>query len=253
MIKTANNWNADLYDSKANFVTNYGDDVIELLAPKFNEIILDLGCGTGRLANTIAESGAKVTGVDYSLDMVNRAKKLYPNIDFHVADAQQSLDFSENSFDAVFSNAALHWMIDAESVIKNVAKVLKPNGRFVFEMGGKGNIDRLLFHINNISQEFNLTDYHIKNYYPSISEYSSLLEKNGFAVRFAVLFDRPTKLEGEDGITNWVTNFRADLLERVEDKEKFFTRLKEVARADLLNNGDWYADYVRLRMVATYK
>ncbi|AXA33682.1 class I SAM-dependent methyltransferase [Francisella adeliensis] len=243
-------WNAEHYNSTGSFVTNYGDDVVNLLQPNQNETILDLGCGTGRLTSDISKKAKKVYGVDYSQAMIDSARKNFEDIEFSVADAQLNLDYPDQTFDAVFSNAALHWMMDAESVIKNIHKVLKLNGRFVFEMGGNGNIKEVLASIDKVSQSYQLKDYHLQNFYPSLSQYSSLLEKNGFEVRYALLFNRPTLLEGKNGLANWVSTFRSNLLDQISNKDAFLKEVQNVAKTKLYKNGKWYADYVRLRMIA---
>ena len=243
-------WNAEHYKSTGSFVTNYGNDIVDLLQPNQNEIILDLGCGTGRLTKDISKKAKKVYGVDYSQEMIHSARKDFADIEFSIADAQLSLDYPEQTFDAVFSNAALHWMLEAENVIKNIHKVLKPNGRFVFEMGGNGNIKEVLSSIDKVSKSYQLKDFHLQNFYPSLSQYSSLLEKNGFEVRYALLFNRPTLLEGKNGLANWVSTFRSNLLNQVNNKNAFLEEVQNVAKTKLYKDGKWYADYVRLRMVA---
>src|ERR1700739_4422514 len=131
-------WDAKLYDAKHDFVWKYGSDLVSLLDPRAAERILDLGCGTGHLAARIAESGAEVTGVDQSAEMVAAARVAYPNLKFEVADARQ-LSFRDE-FDAVFSHATLHWIHEAEPVLQGIQRALRPGARFVAELGGKGNI-----------------------------------------------------------------------------------------------------------------
>jgi trans-aconitate methyltransferase len=135
---TAQSWNSDFYDRKLDYVSELGRGAVDLLAPKRGETILDLGCGTGDLAHEIAKSGASVIGIDLSAEMVAAARAKYPDIDFRVGDGE---NFSlEQPVDAVFSNAALHWMRRPERVIRCVWDALKPGGRFVAEFGGKGNV-----------------------------------------------------------------------------------------------------------------
>src|SRR6185312_12370964 len=135
-------WNAELYDDKHAFVFQYGESVLELLDVKAGERVLDLGCGTGHLTNEIKNQGAEVIGIDASAEMVSKAAKTYPDIDFRVADAA-GFHFDEK-FDAVFSNAVLHWVHKADEAIKCVYDSLKTGGRFVAEMGGKGNNAHIL-------------------------------------------------------------------------------------------------------------
>src|ERR1700761_1218574 len=135
-------WNAELYDDKHSFVFEYGGNVLELLEVKRKERILDLGCGTGHLTQQIHERGGVVTGIDSSPEMIWRAKETYHDVDFEVADGT---DFHfDKPFDAVFSNATLHWIRDADAAIKCVYESLKPGGRFVAEMGGKGNMGKIV-------------------------------------------------------------------------------------------------------------
>jgi trans-aconitate 2-methyltransferase len=145
-------WDAALYDTKHSFVWRYGTELIELLTPQQNERILDLGCGTGHLTHRIAESGATVIGLDRSLTMLAEAHKNYPRLPLIAADATQMV--FARPFDAVFSNAALHWILDAEGVVGRVAACLRPQGRFVLEMGGKGNIERFRSAVHSALDSF---------------------------------------------------------------------------------------------------
>jgi trans-aconitate methyltransferase len=243
-------WDSKLYDNKHSFVTEYGNDVVKLLNPKSGELILDLGCGTGVLAQKIADSGATVIGIDGSQAMVDEAIHNYPDIKFICADGQ-NFDLG-HSFDAVFSNAALHWMMEPKKVIRSVNQALKPGGRFVFEMGGKGNIQNLLHAIDTSAKSLGITNTKIQNYYPSIAEYSSLLESDGFEINFAHSFARPTLLEGPNGLRNWIKMFRSSLLEQIDplELEKFYIMAEDLAKPLLFKDGVWMADYVRLRMIA---
>lgn len=246
-----NQWNAEFYNDKHNFVTNYGDNVVEILNPQANEMILDLGCGSGGLTAKIAEIASKCYGIDFSAEMIAKAQQDYPAINFLQHNAEQPFPFTEK-FDAVFSNAALHWMMNAEAVIKNIAASLKPNGRFVFEMGGHGNVAQVLNAIQSAAYNFDLGELELINYYPKISEYSSLLERNGFKVTFAILFERPTLLDGEQGLQNWVRMFRNNVISSIpeEQQQEFLKQVDSNGRKFLYRGGKWYADYVRLRMIA---
>jgi trans-aconitate methyltransferase len=246
-------WNPNLYDAKHDFVWKYGADLISLLAPKADERILDIGCGTGHLTAQIADSGARVTGVDRSTDMVAAARKAYPALQFEVADARD-LQYS-NEFDAVFSNAVLHWIKEPELVVQNVSRALRPGGRFVAELGGKGNIRKMQIAFDRVLAELHVAEPGEINpwYYPSVGEYAGLLEKNGLEVRFITLFDRPTLLaDGEAGMRNWITMFCSDFLAKVtpEQREPLFQRTEELLRPELFRDGQWWADYRRLRFAA---
>jgi trans-aconitate methyltransferase len=248
-------WNANLYDAKHAFVWKYGAELVSLLAPQAGERILDLGCGTGHLTAQIADSGANVVGADRSIEMIKAARKAYPNLQFEVSDARDLQYRAE--FDAVFSNAVLHWIPEPERVIRNIGNALRPGGRFVAEFGGKGNIRRMQDAFERAWTE--LCDGGPVEidpwYYPSVSEYATLLEKNGFEVRFITLFDRPTALaDGEAGLRNWMMMFWSDYSAKLipETREAFFRRVEELLRPDYFRDGQWWADYRRLRL-ATWK
>ncbi len=206
--------------------------MVALLEPKPGEHILDVGCGTGHLTAEIAAAGATTLGIDASPAMIAQARQNFPKLSFRLVDAAEFQ--SEAVFDAVFSNAALHWMLDPDPVAAAIARALKPGGRFVGEMGGKGNIAAIS----------NAVHSKIQNYYPSISEYSAVLERNGFEVRMMQLFDRPTPLEGgENGLREWIQTFRGDNTRPVEEVEAELRPL-------LFQHGRWVADYRRLRFSA---
>jgi trans-aconitate methyltransferase len=246
-------WDAKLYNDKHSFVWEKAKGVIELLAAKPGEKILDIGCGTGHLTAEIAAKGAVVTGVDQSPAMIAEAKEKYPEIDFAVMDASAMTFQSE--FDAVFSNAALHWIPDAEGVVRSVSRALKPGGRFVAEFGGKGNIRTVMRAIENNIEKYGLPrgPKDMGWFYPSIGEYGPLLEKHGLEVRSAELFERPTRLEdGERGLETWLRMFRRVLLDQMaaEKREAFLADVEHEARPRLFKDGVWELDYRRIRVVA---
>jgi SAM-dependent methyltransferase len=191
MVSHLHHWNSALYQDNYSFVWQYGQAVLKLLAPQAGESILDIGCGTGQLTADIAKTGAEVVGVDYSPDMIATARKNYPELRFEVAEASQ-LPFV-NEFDAVFSNAVLHWVRDQIGVVNSVARALKPDGRFVFEMGGHRNIQQIwramaeALRALKVEQPERLCPWH----YATVGEYATLLESQNLEVRFATLFDRP--------------------------------------------------------------
>jgi len=244
-------WNSSLYDQKHSFVFKYGEEVLALLNPKRGERILDVGCGTGHLTKLIAEMGAEVVGMDSSPEMIEAARTAWPDINFVLADAA---DFSFiEPFDAVFSNAALHWVTEAERAVVCMAQSLKQGGRFVVELGGKGNIAAITTAVREAIREMLHVEVEHGRYYPSISEYSSLLERHGLVVRSAVLFDRPTKLEaGEQGLRNWIAMFDQGVMSHVPDhkKEQVLRKVEDKTRCILFADGHWFADYRRLRIVA---
>ena len=246
-------WNAALYETQHSFVWHYGTKLIELLAPQLGERILDLGCGTGQLTSQIAGFGAIVTGIDNSPTMIEQAIKKYPALQFLVADGA---NFSfEKPFDAVFSNAALHWMKKPKPVIRCIWQALKSGGRFVAEFGGKGNVQQIVTAVENVFSE---GGYPVKPdlnpwYFPSIGEYATLLEQQGFYVTYAALFERPTQLEaGEQGIRNWLEMFGNSWLSIVPEKERMeiVQKVETQLRPQLYREDAWFADYKRLRVVA---
>lgn len=248
-----NTWKVDLYNKKHAFVYQYGEDLIQFLDPKANELILDLGCGSGQLTNEINKFGAKVIGMDSSKEMIADAQAKYPNLQFFVKDAA-NFQF-EKPFDAIFSNAVLHWVLDSENAILSMNKNLKLGGRLVVEFGGKGNVQTIVKSVRKYLKERG----YIKNstvenwYFPSISEYTSLLEKNGFEVEFANLYDRPTELvDNESGIKDWIEMFGSSFFSDIPMKEKkaILEEVQNDVREKCFIDGKWYADYRRIRILA---
>jgi trans-aconitate methyltransferase len=244
---------AALYESRHSFVWNYGADLVPLLDPQPGERILDLGCGTGQLTARIADSGARVLGLDSSPEMVGQARQNYPNLQFTLADA---VSFSfPREFDAVFSNAALHWIREPENVIQCVASCLRPEGRFVAEFGGKRNIGRFVT-AAKASLERRGYSYASPWYFPSIGEYALLLERNGFEVSAAWQFDRRTKLDdGSDAMRDWIQMFGFGVLGSAPKAEwaAIVSDIEERLRPYLFVGGQWYMDYVRLRVQAIFR
>jgi trans-aconitate methyltransferase len=251
-VDQGSQWNAELYDEKHSFVWKMAAGLLELLEAKPGERILDLGCGTGHLTAKIAATGAKVVGIDRSPEMIQQAREQYPSLQFEVMDARE-ITFTE-PFDAVFSNATLHWVTEPERAIAGIAKTLRPGGRFVAEFGGKGNVRELVAAIGRAWSRLGLSGPKPNPwYYPSIAEYSGLLEQYGLEVTYANLFERPTPLEdGERGLRNWLTMFAGAFLDKLppEQREHALTAVEQEARATLFQNGHWVMDYRRLRLLA---
>lgn len=249
------NWDSQLYNDQHRFVSNYGADVLQWLAPKAGENILDVGCGTGDLAAKIQEAGAKVLGVDASADMVELAKKEYPTIQFEQKDAA-NLDYNRK-FDAVFSNATFHWIENQKGLLSGVFKALKPNGRLVAEFGGKGNIKAIVDAIDTAAAQLELSDRVISDFwfFPSIGNYAALLDAAGFETEQMWLFDRPTPLVGEDGMLKWINQFAQHaFLNLTKDEADHITEtVIDILRPDYFRNGIWIADYKRLRIKAIKK
>lgn len=247
-----NNWNTQLYDSKHAYVFKYGEDVVNLLDAKHGETILDLGCGTGHLTNLISKTGADVLGIDSSAEMIDQAKNNYPALQFEIKDAA---DFNYgNKFDAVFSNAVLHWILEKEKVIECVYNCLKHSGRFIAEFGGKGNTGNILKSIRKIFNDngFSKNTEHLDWYFPSIGEYSILLEMHGFRVTYAIHFDRDTFMDEGVDLINWIEVFAKRIFEGIneDDKGNLVRLIKEDLSRTNLKEGKWFVDYKRLRIAA---
>ena len=246
-------WDAGLYDDKHSFVWKLAAGVLELLDAKPGERILDLGCGTGHLTAKIAETGAYAMGIDRSPEMIRQAKDRYPSLRFEVMDAQEiALD---GNFDAVFSNATLHWIKEPERVIVGIKKLLRPGGRFVAEFGGKGNTSELLKAIQHAWAKLQLAGPAPQPwYYPSLAEYAGLLEQHGFEVTHATLFDRPTPLDdGERGLRNWLEMFGSAFVESLQEatRERLVVEIERELKPKLFRGDHWVMDYRRLRVVAS--
>jgi SAM-dependent methyltransferase len=224
-------WDPGVYDSTHRYVFDYGKDLIDLLAPKPGERILDLGCGTGHLTQQIAATGATVLGIDNSLEMIAQARQNYPKLKFRLADGSGFQ--TPEPFDAVFSNAALHWM-PPEPTAAAIRAALKPTGRFVAEFGGYGNVASIVAAAGRNPW-----------YFPSIAAYATVLERHGLLVTTAMLFDRPTKVDGESGLAEWLGMFFKPPLPPAD-----VARMEVELRPRLYCDGAWYIDYKRLRLAA---
>lgn len=248
--KSTNEWDTESYDEGHTFVFEYGEGVVDLLKPEQGERILDLGCGTGHLTDRIAESGADTVGLDASEEMIKKSRDAYPGCEFVNKDAR---DFSfDDPFDAVFSNAALHWIPEQDPVLESVTNALVPGGRFVAELGGTGNVAAI---ITAVREEAAVRGYDVENpwYFPTIGEYTSKLESHGFETRYATLFDRPTELDsGTDGLAEWLTMFGDSLLAAIPDDEQsaVISSVEDRLREEQFQDGTWVADYRRLRVIA---
>ena len=240
-------WSADTYAKHARFVSDLAGDVLAWLAPKSAEHILDLGCGDGALTEILAESGAEVIGIDSGEDMVKAARMR--GLDARLADAER-LTF-DHEFDAVFSNAALHWMTNPRLVLQSVARALKPNGRFVAEFGGHGNVAAIITAMRAAGT------YRGGNialagpwFFPTAEEYRALLEESGFRVKRIGLYPRPTPLK--TGMKAWLMVFRGPFFEQFGgDRDEVLEEVEQLLKPVLCDqNGHWTADYVRLRVEA---
>ena len=243
------NWDAGQYARQGRFVADLAGGVFNLLAARAGERILDLGCGDGALTAKIAASGAEVVGVDNSPSMVEAARTL--GLDARVVNGE-SLPFVLE-FDAVFSNAALHWIRDQEAMLASVHRALKPGGRFVAEMGGHGNIAAIRVALAAVLQQWELDAYSLdNNFFPTTESYRALLEAAGFFVEEIALFPRTTPLP-ETGMRGWLETFRRGLLDQLPEQHRERAIDKTVALLEPVlysKESGWIADYVRLRFRA---
>jgi trans-aconitate methyltransferase len=247
-VNQTTSWNPQTYASNARFVSDLGEPLLQLLEPQRGELILDLGCGDGALTEKIAHYGCRVVGVDASLSQLQASKSR--NLQAVVMDGH-ILCFQQR-FDAVFTNAALHWMKEPERVIDGVRLALKRRGRFVGEFGGKGNVEtiRSALHAALVRRGIQPTAVD-PWYYPAPEEYSRLLSQAGFSVAYIELIPRPTKLPGD--ILAWLEIFAQPFTKAVSDEEQpgFLEEVRDELASRLRDgSGNWFADYVRLRFKA---
>ena len=243
-------WDSRDYDSKYEFVSRYGQELLTLLDAGKKERILDLGCGTGVLTHLISLSAGEVIGLDKSIDMIQSARIKYPNIEFMQGDAA-NFDFDE-SFDAIFSNAALHWVLDYKGCIRSMYRNLKSGGTLVLEFGAKDNIRHIVDALRSVLLEngFSRQAEIELWYFPSAEEYSAELQSEGFEVLRTNQFDRPTQLNADVG--DWLNMFASPFFKGIPKREihKIVKQVIQFTREYCYRDGKWYADYKRLRIQA---
>jgi trans-aconitate methyltransferase len=244
----AQHWNPDTYARNARFVSELGRPVVELLAPRPGERILDLGCGDGALTEELATLGCAVVGVDSSPAQVAAAGAR--GLEAHVADAE-SLTY-DAEFDAVFSNAVLHWIQRPSAVITGVHRALRPGGRFVGEFGGHGNVDTVVDALLYALERRGLDGPALHPwYFPTPAAYQKELEEGGLDVDTIALIPRPTPLPGD--IVEWLEIFAGPFADGLNEDQRaeLFGEVREVVRPRLCGaGGRWSVDYVRLRFSA---
>ena len=243
-------WNSTLYDKKHDFVAEYGKGLLEFVPKNDEQAILDLGCGTGILTFQLADLCNKIVGVDSSQSMIDKAKEQFGNIEFKVCDALD-LPF-ENEFDVVFSNAVFHWINDHDTLLKNIYKVLKPQGLLICEFGANGNIARIETAFEKACNSLGY-DYEPKFNFPTVEDFGKLLESNGFVIDRIYDYNRPTVLkDNEQGLVNWVKQFFVSELAVMPEhiQAMVFEKVKDLTRDVLWNGAEWVADYRRLRAIA---
>jgi trans-aconitate methyltransferase len=248
-MSAAQTWDPAKYAQHARFVSDLGSHVVELLAPHPGERILDLGCGDGVLTKKLAELGCEVVAIDSSAPQVEAAKKL--GLDARVMSAE-ALPFHEE-FDAVFSNAVLHWIRRANEMMAAVYRSLRPGGRFVAECGGYGCVQKIRSALIQASDRRGINgEARVPWYFPTPSDYASRLERVGFRVDSIALIPRPTPLPGD--IIGWLETFAQCFLGGLSNRaqREYLEEVRAALEPQLLDgNRVWVADYVRLRFAAT--
>lgn len=241
-------WDPERYARNARFVADLGAPVVDLLAPLPAERILDLGCGDGVLTAKLAAMGCHVIGVDASPPQIEAARKL--GLDARVMNGE-ALDF-EGEFDAVFSNAALHWMHNPAKVIAGVRRALKPHGRFVAEFGGHGCVAKIRKALVEALNRRGIKGEAASPwYFPTVEDYSQQLTRGGFVVSYIALIPRPTPLPGD--VTGWLETFAESFISTLSLTERpaYIAEVREALHPELCDaDGKWTADYVRLRFSA---
>ncbi len=244
-------WNSQTYAENARFVADLGIPVVEWLNPLVGERILDLGCGDGALTLKLKAIGCDVLGVDASPELIQAAQEL--GLEARLMDGQ-SLDFQQE-FDAVFSNAALHWMKDPDAVVQGVWNALKPGGRFVGEFGGAGNVASIVTALNEVLGQYGIDATPLNPwYFPTVEAYQTKLKAHGFYVNDIQLIPRPTPLPTD--VRGWLITFANPFSEAIvpTNREAFLDQVVELLKPTLCDEvGRWTADYVRLRFSATHQ
>jgi SAM-dependent methyltransferase len=248
-MPSAQTWDPATYAGNARFVSDLGSPVVELLAPQPGERILDLGCGDGALTRKLADLGCEVVAVDSSAPQIEAARKL--GLDAHVMSAE-ALPFNEE-FDAVFSNAVLHWIKSADLTIAAVYRSLRPGGRFVAECGGYGCVEKIRTALVQALERRGIDgEARVPWYFPTPGDYAARLERAGFRVDSIALIPRPTPLPGD--LTGWLETFAQSFLHGLPDGARldYLQEVRAVLEPQLREStGTWVADYVRLRFAAT--
>lgn len=241
-------WDPERYARNARFVSELGTPLIELLSPRRGERVLDLGCGDGELTARLADTGCSVVGVDASAEQVAAARAR--GLDARVMDARR-LEF-RGEFDAVLSNAALHWIREADAVLAGVARALRPGGRFVAELGGEGNVRSVVDALTAALGRRGVDARAVSPwYFPGVEEYRGRLERAGFGIDSIALIPRPVVLPGD--LRDWLETFAGSFSAALPEARRaaFLDEVRDSLRPRLCDaQGRWSVDYVRLRLRA---
>lgn len=243
-------WNVELYDKEHQFVSEYGKSLLEFVPVDRTQKVLDIGCGTGTLTHELLQRSGYVLGIDGSKDMIQKAKKQYPEVDFAVLDALKMTDQKE--WDVIFSNAVFHWIPNHKLLLSNIYRALKPEGKLVCEFGAHGNIAIIEEGFAKSLQEFGCI-YHSGFNFPTVQVFKDVLVQEGFKVEEIYSYDRPTPFkDGEKGMRNWARQFFASHLEPFSEteQEEILKNLEDNVREALWNGEKWVGDYKRLRVIA---
>lgn len=245
-------WDAADYKENFSFVPAYGEAVVSLITKQPGSRVIDLGCGNGSLTDKIAHRGYLVTGIDDSEEMLRLAQKEHPGLNFIRGNAV-TFHLKEQA-DVIFSNAVFHWIDekDQQAMLSNIYRNLKPGGELVCEFGGFGCAEAVHGTLEQCFSERGLA-YRRVFYFPTIGMYAPMLEKAGFKIEYAALFDRPTPQNGTDGLANWIRMFVKKPFEGIGEslQEEIISDAVSRLRDRLYQNGCWIVDYVRIQFRAT--
>jgi SAM-dependent methyltransferase len=244
-------WNTALYDAHHHFVADLASDLVDSLAPAAGERVLDLGCGTGRMLEALTASGARAMGVDADAEMVRAAQRRCPDAVVVRGDARDLSDMGQ--FDALLSNATLHWVQEADQAARSMAGALKPGGRAVLEFGGAGNLASVCRALPAALARVKAPRFTLPWYFPGAVAYRRLLLKAGFRQVHARLFPRPTRLtDGVHGLANWLHMFCSGLLSPLSahQRQSVIAQVERDCDAEWWKGDHWELDYVRLRVSA---
>ena len=243
-------WNVEKYEETCGRVTEHGNMLVDILHDFECKKVLDIRCGTGVLTNEISKFINEVIGIDQSKEMIEKAKTLYPELNFMVMDAC-SLQWNEY-FDLVFSNAVFHFIKSQNELLENIHKALVKNGLLVCEFGASGNIDNLLKAIEKICIERG-KPYSLRFFYPSEEEYKNLLSKNNFSIKFIEVYDLDTQLkEGKNGLRNWINQiFDIEMSWfNTSEREDVLNQIDETLKITQWDGSNWHLANKRIKVIA---